>query len=509
MEKKSDIFVNPQIEGVSLGGVAARSFSWTTISTLVTTGLWALINVILARILSPDDFGLVGLSAVFINFANVINHLGLTAAILRQKDLEEAQVSTAFWINMTVGLFSTLILSATSGIIAKFYERPELAPVIIVASLSFFLSSFGSVHRALLTRKLEFKKLALLDIAALFASAVVSIGWALLGGGVYSLAIQEVVRGSVRAILGWIFLSWTPQFAFDWNKFRPLFKFSATVLISDIINYISASMDRFLIGKFVGVIEVGYYSLSYDLVRLPQAKIAPLLNNVSYPILSRVQDDRARLQRGYLKTIQYISLLSFPALLGLSVVAREFVLVVYGQKWEPSVVLLQLLSVAGAVYSFATTVGSFLFPCGRPDLVLKGNIYRIFLLGGCVAIGTRWGAIGVAAAVSIYTLVFLFPLYLWFLWQAGKLPPLNVLRALGPAFFCSLFMVGIIIVTKVVFLVPFRLSNLWALTIGIVVGALGYIAALWFTQRKLLFEVIDLFAHQVLQRFVRIKPRVS
>ena len=496
MNQKKD-FSNPKVKQQSLRNLATQSFFWTALSTFGTTGLWFVINIVFARLLSPDAFGLVGLSAVFVSFANVINRLGLTAAIIQQDDLDDVQISTAFWVNLGVGLLLTVLLAGGASIIADFYDRPDLAPIMIVVSLSFFFSSLGSIHRALLTRSLDFKMLAVLDIVALFASAVVSIGWALRGGGAYSLAIQEVIRSLVRAILGWVFTPWNPAFVFDWERFQPLFSFSSTVLVSDIINYISSSMDRFLIGKLVGVSEVGYYNLSYNLVRLPQAKIAPLLNKISYPILARVQNESVRLQRGYLKTVQYISLVSFPALLGLFIIAPEFIYVVYGPKWEPSIILLRLLCVTGMVYSFATTVGSFLYPCGRPDLVLKGNIYRIFLLGGCVIVGTKWGIVGVAAAVSIYIMIFSFPLYLWFLWQAGRLSPLAILKVLLPALLASLIMALGVYGCKFLIFESILSSPLAILIFTIPLGGVLYLVALWLMYRKLLLEALDLVASQL------------
>jgi O-antigen/teichoic acid export membrane protein len=497
MANRKGEFSNPKIKQQSLRSLATQSFLWTAISTLGTTGLWFVINIVLARLLSPDAFGLVGLSAVFVNIANVINGLGLSAAIIQHEDLDDVQVSTAFWVNLGVGLLSTALLAGGATIIADFYGHPDLAPIMMVLSFSFFFSSLGSIQRALLIRSLDFKLLSVLDIVALFASAVVSIGLALKGGGAYSLAIQEVVRSLVRAILGWIFTPWNPAFVFDWQRFQPLFNFSSTVLVSDIINYVSSSMDRFLIGKLVGVSEVGYYNLSYNLVRLPQAKIAPLLNRISYPILARVQNESVRLQRGYLKTVQYISLLSFPGLLGLFTIAPEFIYVVYGPKWEPSIILLRLLCVAGMVYSFATTVGSFLYPCGRPDLVLKGNIYRIFLLGGCVLVGTRWGIVGVAAAVSVYTIIFLFPLYLWFLWQAGRLSPLAMLKALLPALSASIIMSLGVYGCKLFIFEPILSSPLAILIFTIPLGGALYLMALWLMYRELLVEALDLVASQL------------
>ena len=497
MTEQSKGFATPQVQGQSLRKLATQSFSWTALSTLVTTGLWVIIQTSLARLLSPEEFGLVGLSIVFVNFANVVNRLGLTAAIVQREDLEEVQASTAFWINLAVGCALTAMLAGASGVIARFYKRPDLAPIVVVISLSFFFNSLGSVHRALLQRNLDFKSLALVDIIALFVSAVVSIGWALAGGGAYSLAIQEVIRGLVRSVLGWAFLSWLPGFVFDWKNFRSLFSFSSTVMISDIINYISANIDHFLIGKLVGVSAVGYYGLSYTLVNLPRAKIVPLINNISFPVLSRVQDDQARLRRGYLKTVQYISLLSFPALFGLLTVAREFVYVFYGEKWAPSIILLQLLCVTGLIYSFATTVGSFLFPCGRPDLVLRGNIYRFFLLGGSVLVGTHWGITGVAAAVSVYMVVFLLQLYLWFLWKAGRLSPWALLRSLAPAFISSLVMVAGICLLKVLFLRPFAISHLLSLGVAVAFGGLLYSGSLWIFFHGLSLEILDLFASQL------------
>lgn len=386
---------------MSLMKSATRGVFWSGISQFSTQIYQFIVIIILARLLFPEDFGIIGMAVIFTGLVQTINELGLSAAIIQKKNITDSHLSTSFWISFGLGIILCITTIIISPYIADFFKNELVGPVVSVLSIGFVLGSFSVIHSSLLQKNLEFKKLAITEISAAFISGLVSVILALLGFGVWSLVCGSILKNVISVVLLVKVCTWRPSMTFDITSFKELFSFGAHVMGSRFLNFIDSNVDYLLIGKFLSASALGYYTLAYQLSTFPLTKISSIITRVTFPTFSIIQDDNDILRHSYLKVIKYISLVTFPLLAGLIVVAPEFIPIVFGEKWGPMIVPLQILCVAGALKSVGTTVGSILLSKGRADIQFKWNIFTAIVLPIAILIGIRYGITGVAMAITI------------------------------------------------------------------------------------------------------------
>lgn len=378
--------------------------SWTATSQAVTQMSIFLVTIVLARLLVPEDFGVIGMANIYVGLVAMLGEIGLGAALIHRAEASLDELSTVFWASVVVGAALTAASIACAPLAASFFRDPQVGAVIRALSITFVLSALGSVHKVLLNKRLDFRRLARVEIGSVVAYGLVAVATAAGGMGVWSLVAGYAVRAVVEAVLLWAVEPWRPGFAFDRVAFRSLFSFGANVWGFNFVNYARENVDYFVVGRVLGAGSLGLYTFSYNLANLPRKQLGAVVGRVAFPAFARVQDDDPLLCRAYVKIVRCVSLVAFPLLAGLALVAPLFVPVVYGQKWVAAVVPLQLLCGAGALYSLGSTVGSLYLAKGRPDLQLKVGLGAFALLGLAVGLGVRWGIAGVAAGVLAYTL---------------------------------------------------------------------------------------------------------
>jgi len=389
----------------SLSHRAVRGVIWTGSSQLIRQIFSWLVTVVLARLLVPEDFGIVGMTAIFTGFIGQINELGLSAAIIQKKDLTDSHLHTSFWTSLAAGVMLCGVSIGLSPLAADFFNKPLVQPVMAVSSAGFIIGSFGIVHRAILKKKLEFKKIAAAEIGGTVAYGLVAISLAFAGKGVWSLVGGGLSKSFVSVLVLYKSYNWYPRAHFNYSRFKDLFRFGRNVMGANLVQYSASNIDYLIVGKLLSASALGYYTFAYNLATFPLRKISSAVTKVTFPAFSEVQDDNVRLRRAYLKSITYISLITFPLLACLFAVAPEFVKVIYGEKWGPAILPLQILCIAGALYSVGTTVGSIYLSKGRADLEFKLSWFRLVALGAMAAAGARFGIVGVASAVTIYCIV--------------------------------------------------------------------------------------------------------
>ncbi|MCG7847617.1 MAG: MOP flippase family protein, partial [ANME-2 cluster archaeon] len=382
---------------------------WTGISQLSTQVFRFIVIIILARLLHPEEFGIVGLAAIFIGFISTVNELGMSAAIIQRKDVDETHLSTSFWASVGTGITLFVLTVLVSPLVADFFQEDLVQPILIITAIGLVIGSFSVVHRALLEKSLDFKKITITEVCAAYVSGIISILLAISGYGVWSLVFGGLVGNFISVIILWKISAWRPSLKFSFAHFKELFGFGGHVMGSRLLNYIDSNMDYLVVGKLLGAVALGYYTLAYHLITFPLHKISIIVTRVTFPAFSTIQDDNDTLRKGYLKVVRYISLITFPMLAGMFVVAPEFVVVVFGTKWAPMILPLQILCLAGALKSVGTTVGSILLSKGRADIQFKWNILTAILLPIAVLLGANYGIVGVAAAITVMT-ISLFPI---------------------------------------------------------------------------------------------------
>jgi len=450
---------------------------WTGMSQFSAQGFRFIVIIILARLLYPEDFGLVGLAAVFVGFINAINELGLSAAIIQKKNIEEVHLSTSFWASVGTGIILFLFTVLASPYVADFFNEDLVESILIITSIGFIIGSFSVVHRAQLEKKLEFKKISIIDIITACCSGIVSIIMAFTGYGVWSLVVGGLFGNFIGVIILWKIIPWRPSLTFSFTHFKELFNFGVNVMGSRILNYIESNVDYIIIGKMLSTLAFGYYSFAYNLVLFPLRKVSMIVTRVVFPAFSIIQDDNETLKKGYLKIVRYISLITFPMLSGLFIVAPEFITVVYGTKWAPIILPLQILCLKGALHSIGHIVGTILLSKGRADIQFKWNIFTAIVLSIAVIIGVQYGIVGVAVAVTIST-VFLFPIIQLITNRLIDLSMFDYFKAFYPAIISSFTLMIFIETYQRLCLIFLNISGFYLLITSIFLGIIVYISVL-------------------------------
>jgi len=452
-----------------------KGVGWSGISQITIQGFQLTVKIILARLLLPEDFGIIGMALIFTVLMQTVNELGLSAAIIQRKNINNTHLSTSFWISILMGVILCAVTIIASPFIAVFFKKELIQPVISILSIGFILGSFGTVHRTLLTKKIDFKNVAIAEAGAAAFSGITSIVLAFFGFGVWSLVIGSLMGNLGRSVLLWVICSWRPSMILDLKSFKELFEFGKNVMGSRILNYIDSNADYLLIGKFLDTTSLGLYTLAYQMAIFPLSKVSSVIARVSFPAFSTIQGDNVKLRIGYLKVVKYTSLITFPLLAGLAVIAPEFIPIAIGEKWMPMVLPLQILCIAGAIKSVGTHVGSILLSKGRSDIGFRWNMFTVIVIPLAVLIGVKYGIIGVAIAVTIMSLL----LSLIIQKITDNLIDLNLFdffKVLYPATICSfILIISVVVFQKISILI--YLQGILSIVGSIITGAVFYVIA--------------------------------
>lgn len=412
--------------------------SWTTGAQIGRQVLQFVISVILARLLTPQDFGLVGMIVVFTGFAALFGELGFSAALIQKETLEERHLSSIFWLNILTGLILTVLIMAAAPLIAAFYNEPRLVPLTALVALNFAVNPLNMVQLAALRRNMAFRQLTLVEISAATGAGAVAVTLALTGFGVWSLAWQQLVGSGLMASGLWLTTGWRPRLLFDRTAVKELLGFSSNLLGFNVFNYWVRNGDNMLIGKFLGGSELGIYTRAYSTMLLPLSQVSSVLSRVMFPALSKVQQDKARVKGIYLRAIATIALLTFPMMLGLLVVADHFVLALYGPQWAAVIPILQIFCLLGMLQSLGTTVGWIYTSQGRTDWMFRWGIGAGIILIASIVIGVWIGTVQAVAICYALTsgLILLYPSFA----IPGKLIDMSffeVVQAVAGIFGCA------------------------------------------------------------------------
>ena len=393
---------------MSLKQQVVKGVSWNIFEQIARQCISIGITVVLARILSPKDYGLVALSAVFTGFIWLFGNLAMGSAIIQRKEINDDYLSTSFWTSVASAVVLYLVLCAIAPFTADYYNQPLLKSIIMVSGIGLLISPLYVIHKSLLTKDLAFGKLAIMQTVNAMVSSGASLIIALLGFGVWSLVLGSLVSGILYVPALWYMVKWRPKAVFKRDCFRDLFGFSSYLLAFNTFNYFARNFDNLIIGKFLGAGVLGIYSIAYEWMMKPLKQISWSLTRVMFPAFSTIQDDLVRVRSAVLKMVSVISFITFPMMTGLLMVAPELILVVLGPKWEGVIVPLQLLCLIGALQSIGTIVGSIFNSQGRSDLQFKTGV--VTSIGHVVGflIGIRWGLTGLIKAYICTNLIFFF-----------------------------------------------------------------------------------------------------
>lgn len=379
--------------------------AWTTAAQWFVQLSQFAVSIVLARLLAPSDYGLVGMALVITGFVALFGNLGLGAALIQKKEIDDEYVSTAFWTTVAAGVVLLGAVYFTAPLAADFYNDTRVATVARVAALGLLFGPMNSIVTSLLERHMRYRVVAMLDISTALLGQTTAVGFAFSGMGVWSLVAGTLVAQATRIPLAFLFERWLPGFAFNVAKLKDLFSFGGYLLAFNFVNYLNRNLDKLIIGRALGASQLGYYDMAYQAMLKPLQNVSDTIGRPLFPALSSLQDHKKEAAETYRKIVAYISLITFPAMFGLSAVAADFVMVVLGSQWEPAISVLQILALAGAIQSVSATVGSVYLSQGRSDLMFKVGIFGTIAIATAFFTGIRWGILGVAVAYAITTLL--------------------------------------------------------------------------------------------------------
>lgn len=428
-----------------LQGKALSGMSWLTFAQLTKHLLQFQLGIILARLLTPRDFGLIGLVMVFIGFAGLFSEMGLGAALIQREKIEERHWSSAFWMNVAAGLLLTVAFIACAPLISQFYDESILTPLTMVIAISFTIGSLSMVPIAMLTRDVDFRTLAIVETVSAVAGGVLAVVLALLGFGVWSLVWRTLAVAALTAIgLYWV-IRWRPRLSIDGGAVRELLGFSTNLLGYRAITYWVQNGNDLIIGRFLGTATLGIYSRAYIMLLLPLNEVVRVLGRVMFPIMSRMQHDIARVKGAYLRALAVLALGLFPVMLGLSAVSSDFVLALYGDRWSDVIPILAILSVAAVPQSVSATTGWIFQSQGRTDWILRWGVVVAASTLASVGLGILIG--GLQAVVICYT-VASFVLVIPSVAISGRLidmRPTETFQAISGPLSCSMAMAVMVV----------------------------------------------------------------
>lgn len=447
------------------------------------------VQIILARLLMPEMFGLIAMITVFLSIGQTLMDSGMTSSLIRTKEPDQLDYSTVFMTNMLISIVVYIIVFAGAPLVAKFYNQPLLKDILRVFSITFVIRAFVAVHVAKLTKEMNFKTQMKLQVPSTIVGGIVGVVMAYLGYGVWSLVFLNITQTIVFTIQNWIFIPWRPSFIFNKERFKYHFSFGYKLTLSGLLDTIYNDAYRIVIGKFFSPASVGYFNQAETMRLFPVQQISTVMGKVTYPLFSNIQTDE-RLKDVYRQTMKLVLFVVIPVMLILIVIAKEGFLFLFGAKWLPAVPYFQILAVASIVRPISTYNLNILKVKGRSDLFLKLEVIKKIIGIIFIAIALPFGINYLVISLTIFSYFSVF-INMWF---SGKLINYSMGEQIKDIY--SLFIVGLIIMGGVYLLKLYLLTiidnSLLFMFIISLVFILLYLAVVFFIDKKLILIVRNL-----------------
>ena len=355
---------------------AIKGVGWSFGGSAASYGIQFLVGIVLARILSPEEYGLIGVISIFITIFNGIVDSGFTSALIRKNDASDKDYSTAFMTNLSFSVILFILLYFSAPYIAVFFKNHQLVALTRVMGFSLILNALSMVQVALLTKDLDFKTQTKCSVYSSLLSGVVGVAMAYGGFGVWALVGQQLSKISFNTFFLWVFRHWRPNFTFSIRSFKELWNYGWKLLVSGILNNLWNQLYQVVVGKVYTPVTLGYYTKAHEYVNLVSLNLTGVVQKVSFPTLSKLQEDNVVLKRGYQRVIRVTMLVTFVLVLGLAACGRQFILVLIGKKWLPCVPFLQIICLQMVLYPLHSLNLNVLQVKGRSDLFLKLEIIK-------------------------------------------------------------------------------------------------------------------------------------
>ncbi len=455
----------------SLTHKTIKGVSWSFIDSVAGQGITFFVGLVLARLLTPEDYGLIGIITIFISVFNSIVDSGFSNALIRKTYVTDKDYNTVFVTNMGVSAVLCFTLFLCAPLIASFFERPQLTALLKVMSVIVVINAFAIIQRTLLVKNIDFKTQTKVSVISSLTSGVIGIGMAVGGLGVWALVWQQLSRQLLNTIFLWVYSNWYPKLQFSVESFKELFGFAWKLLVSGLIDTVWREIYQVVIGKCYSPYTLGQYTRAQQFSSICSSNLNSVIQRVSYPVLSSIQDDKERLKAGYKRIIKISMLITFVLMLGVAGTAEQLILVLVGKQWLPAVPFLQILCFSMMLYPLHSLNLNMLQVQGHSDLFLKLEIIKkciaiIPLLLG-IFVNIYYMLIG-----SVVTGLFACYLNAYYSGPALNYSIKEQVCDILPSFGITLFMAIVVYVMSYIPLTPFLLLPLQilvgaAITIGL------------------------------------------
>jgi len=410
---------------------------WSFFDAFASQGIQFFVGILLARLLLPHEFGIIGMITVFIAISQLFISSGFSNALIRKQDCTQLDYSTVFFFNLFISVLFFFLINILSETISSFFKEPQIENVLRALSFGLIIESISIIQRTILTKQVNFKLQTRISLIAGVIAGVVAVFCAYHKFGVWSLVALQLVRQTITAFLLWLWNKWTPSLIFSRKSFKELFGFGSKLLLSVLIDTIYKNMYYFIIGKYFSIVDLGYYTRADQFKNLASQNITSVIQRVSYPVLAAMQNDTNALKSSYRNLIRVVMFVTFLIMLGIASSAKQMVITLIGEKWLPSVIYLQMLCVVGMLYPLQAINLNMLNVRGRSDLVLRIEVIKKILSVPAIIIGALFSIKGMIAGMIFNSVIAYFLNSYW----SGKLIDYHAssqIKDIFPAFLFAL-----------------------------------------------------------------------
>jgi O-antigen/teichoic acid export membrane protein len=459
---------------ISLKGKAIRSVLWTVLEKWGNRFIQFVIFLVLARLLEPQAFGLVSMAGIFVALVQIFQDQGFSDAIVQRDSLDTEHLDTAFWTNLGVGVFLVLLGFVLADPVAALFGEPKLAPIMRWLSLSFLLGALNGVQKALFRRNLMFGPLAMRTLVSTGVGGIAGIAMAFLGYGVWSLVGFQLASAFSSVLVLWSVSNWRPGFKVSRKHLKHLFSFGINIVAINALGFLNSQSDKFLIGLFLGPTILGYYTIAYRVLTTMSDMFTGIISTVAFPMFSQIQNDTHRMRAMFYRATEASTLLAFPMFLGMTVIARELIICLYGQKWEPSVPILQILSILGIVHALTYIGGAVIKAAGRPGVLLRLRFFNTAMNIVFPLVTVPWGAVGIAFGYVLSGYL-VYPFYVYAIRKIINIEMKQYIHCFLVPLISSLCMFSGLIITKQI---EWQITNIYILVpFYITIASITYCAS--------------------------------
>lgn len=459
---------------MSLKQKAVKGVFWSTVENFSAKGLQFVLGIILARILLPEDYGLIGMIMIFLAISVTFTDSGFSKALIQKKNRDEKDFSTVFYFNIVVAVCFYLILFICAPLISDFYEQVELINIIRVIGLIIIINSFAVVQRSKFMINLDFKTQTKASVLSIVVSGILSIYLAYSGFGVWALVIQALTRALINVVVLWFFSKWIPRDGFHFDRFKTLFSFGSKLLMARLLDTFYNNIYLIVIGKLFSAADLGFYTRAKQLKDFPSANITSILQKVTFPLLSGIQDDDVKLKTNYRVIIKLSALVVFPLMIGLAALAEPTILVILTEKWSESIWMLQLLCFAGMWYPIHAMNLNVLNVKGRSDLFLRLEIIKKVIITIVLVVSIPFGIKAIIIG-QICTSIIALAINTYY---TNRIISYSFIQQLSDIF--GVLIVSLLMGTLIYFVIGYVDDNRFKLLIGLLVGIPFYLGITWF-----------------------------